>query len=88
MGLEYDSLADYSLQESPFYESTLDIYDMSTTQLSGKLGSTLKRKKNKKVTFLSSVQVCLDNCYSLYLLLLYINDHIKLSRNNMNIFFT
>lgn len=58
MGLEFDSLADYSLQdESPFYESTLDIYDMSTTQLSGKLGSTLKRKKNKKVTFLSSVQV-------------------------------
>lgn len=57
MGLEYDSLADYSLQESPFYESTLDMYDMSTTQLSGKLGSTLKRKKNKKVTFLSSVQV-------------------------------
>ncbi|XP_063703830.1 ETS-like protein pointed [Culicoides brevitarsis] len=56
MGLEYDSLADYSLQESPFYESTLDIYDMSATQLSGKLGSTLKRKKNKKVTFLTSVQ--------------------------------
>lgn len=57
MGLEYDSLADYSLQESHFYESTLDMYDMSTTQLSGKLGSTLKRKKNKKVTFLSTVQV-------------------------------
>lgn len=54
MGLEYESLADYSLQESQFYEQTIDIYDMSTTQLSGKLGSTIKRnsnKKTKRVTF-------------------------------------
>uniref|UniRef100_A0A336M925 CSON013866 protein n=1 Tax=Culicoides sonorensis TaxID=179676 RepID=A0A336M925_CULSO len=58
MGLEYDSLADYSLPGSPFYESsTLDIYDMSAVQLSGKLGSTIKRRKpNKRVTFLSQVQ--------------------------------
>lgn len=55
MGLECEILAEYSLKEERnFYEAevAIDIDEMSNSVLSGKLGASFKRKKNKRVTFL------------------------------------
>lgn len=66
----YETLAAYSLQEAPFYDTTNNIYDLSmSSQIGGKLAKSnnevVKRKK-KSVSFLPTfVQV--SDCFAFIL---------------------